>query len=265
MMPAAVDLLGIRVLVADDEPPARSELVYLLKQQPGIAGIYEAADGVEALQQVAAVRPHALLLDIQMPRLDGLALAETLAAWPAERPQIIFSTAYDEYAVNAFELNAVDYLLKPVQAARLTTALARVRERLACPGAQNPGLDQLLRQLGRESRLAKVPVEAGGRILLLDRREIQFITTGERETVIKTADGQYATRFSLQELESRLGAPFLRVHKAFVVDLSRVVEVIPWFQGNYYLVLSDAARTQIPVGRQFLKTVQEMLGLKPTH
>lgn len=265
MMPAAVDLLGIRVLVAEDEPPARSELVYLLQKQPGVAAVYEAGDGVEALQQVAAFRPHALLLDIQMPRLDGLSLAETLGAWPGERPQIIFTTAYDEYAINAFELNAVDYLLKPVQAARLTAALARVRERLTAPSAQAIDLEQVLRQLGRENRLAKIPVECGGRIRLLDRKDIRYVTTGEGDTVIRTVDGRYTARFSLQELESRLGAPFVRVHKAFVVDLSRVIEVIPWFQGNYYLVLGDAERTQIPVGRQYLKGVQELLGLKPAQ
>lgn len=253
---------GWRVLVVDDEPPARTELVYLLQQHPEVAEVYEAVDGVEALQSVAAVRPHILLLDIQMPRLDGLTVAQILCSWPGERPHILFSTAYDEYAVRAFELGAMDYLLKPVQAGRLAAALSRLRGRLAAPGSDAPALASFLRQIGREIWLAKVPVEHQGRILLLERSAIHYITTGSSGTLIRTGDGEYLTRFSLHELESRLGPPFLRVHKGYVVDLSRVAEVIPWFRGSYYLVLNDPAHTRIPVGRHHVRTVQEVLGLK---
>lgn len=262
MMPAAVPGTGLRVLVVDDEAPARSELAWLLQRQPDVAAVYEAEDGVEALAQMAAVRPHAVLADIQMPRLDGLALAQTLAAWPGERPHVIFTTAYDEYAVTAFELNAVDYLLKPVQAARLAGALARLHERLAAPAAAQVGHEALWRCLGRGARLAKVPVERGGRILLLDREEIHYVSTAGGAVLVKAAPGQFATRFSLQELEQRLGPPFHRVHKSFLVNLARVAEVIPWFNGSYYLVLSDPEHTQVPVGRQHVRAVQELLGLR---
>ncbi|HYG59507.1 MAG TPA: response regulator, partial [Symbiobacteriaceae bacterium] len=141
---------GLRVLVADDEPPARSELIYLLQREPGIGPICEAEDGLAALQRMAEFRPHAVLLDIQMPGVDGLTLAQTLEAWPGERPQVVFTTAYDEYAIAAFELNAVDYLLKPVQPVRLSRALARLQSRLTAPAPSPPDLEGLLRQMGRQ-------------------------------------------------------------------------------------------------------------------
>lgn len=257
-------ITGLRVLVVDDEAPARDELVYLLRKQPGIESVHEAADGVEALGLIASLRPHVLLLDIQMPLLDGLALAQTLLAWPEGRPQIIFVTAYDNYAVPAFEVNAIDYLLKPVQASRLAGAIARLRSRIQPPCPSSEELEGAMRQMGREVALTRLPVEHGGRILLLDRKEILYVTTEEGETVIRAAGQRYTSRFSLQELERRLGPPFRRVHKAYVVDLSRVVEVIPWFHGNYSLVLNDTERTQVPVGRQNVREIREILGLKST-
>lgn len=249
----------ITVLIVDDEAPARDELRYLLEQSGEAKVMAEAESGEDALNLVQEIKPQAVFLDVQMPGMDGLQVAEQLVA-AGRPPHIIFATAYDRYALRAFEYNAVDYLLKPFDPKRVANTIQRLKSRGTNEG-QGARIKSLLDQVGSARRHEKVPAEGSGRLLLLDRSDILFACTEGREVLLRTPSGRYRSKYSLAELEQRLGLGFLRVHKSYIVNLDRVKEVIPWFHGEFKLVLDDEARTEVPVGRSQVKEVREVLGI----
>jgi DNA-binding LytR/AlgR family response regulator len=198
-------------------------------------------------------RFDAVFADIQMPGLSGLELVQVLNALD-EPPAVVFVTAYDEYAVRAFELRAVDYLLKPVSRDRLRATLERLQTARGRTPAEpdsrvSPWLDRL-------------PVEAAGRTILVDLAEVRFAEARDNIVYVRTRDRTYPNRFSLQELERRLPTPpFLRIHRAFLVNLRCVVEIRPYFNGTYLLKVNDATDTDLTVSRGRVKDMRTLLGL----
>lgn len=237
----------MRVLIVDDERPARDKLRHLLAREPDISAIEEARDGVEALERLSTFAPDVLLLDIQMPEVSGLDLAASL---PAPAPLVVFITAYDEYAIRAFDANAIDYLLKPYDAPRLQRAMQRVRERLAqqraAANATLPSVTQLL-----------VPERSGTRIVKVD--QIQWIETADNYVLLHTADAAPLMRQTLAGLLEKLGPRFIRCHRRAAVQLDWVASIVNLDKGDGELLLRGGAR--VPLSRQYRADVTDRLTL----
>jgi len=252
----------MRVLIVDDERPARDKMRRLLEQESDVSAIEEARDGVEALERLPAFAPDLLLLDIQMPEITGLDVAASL---PAPAPLVVFVTAYDEYAIRAFDANAIDYLLKPYDQQRLQRALQRVRERLAQqraaltvqsmpPLLTDEAPPPLQHPLPAISQLL-VPERGGTRIVRVEH--IQWIETADNYVVLHTADGQPLMRQTLAGLVDKLGPRFLRCHRRAAVQLDWVVSVQHLDKGDGELILRSGAR--VPCSRQYRAEVMERL------
>ena len=243
----------MRILVVDDEPLARKRLIRLLQKFPDTEVVGEASNGREALQQIRAADPDLVFLDIRMPGLDGLAVARQAEA------TIVFTTAYDEYAVQAFESNAVDYLLKPVQEKRLALALERVRRRDAVESAR---VANLVRQVleGYEREAVRVTARIGNTVRVFDPREICRFHAEERYTTFLHQGKQVLLDETLNSLESRL-APlgFVRVHRAELVNLHRVA-ALHSEDGVAEVELADGQRA--PVSRRQAPELRRRLGLR---
>lgn len=239
----------MRLLIVDDERPARERLRRMLAQEPGIEAIEEAADGIDALERLPVFRPDALFLDIQMPELSGLELAVSL---PQPAPLVVFVTAFDEYAISAFDANAIDYLLKPFDAARLQRALQRLRERLraATPDAPLPAMAGA----NAVSKLL-VPERSGTRVVPV--ADIQWIETADNYVVLHTGTGQPLLRQTLTHLLGQLGERFVRCHRRAAVQVALVERVVPLDKGDCELVLRGGA--VVPCSRQYRQAVLERL------
>jgi two-component system, LytTR family, response regulator len=244
---------ALRVLVVDDEPLVRRGLRALLGEESGIELVAEARNGREALALIRAERPDLVFLDVQMPGLSGLGVLEALA--PEERPAVVFVTAFDRYAVHAFDLHAVDYLLKPFDEERFRTALGRARERLR-PGT-NPGTRAALDALLAELRSAATPgdtpdrlaVREGGRIVLVPVGEIDWIEAADNYVRLHRAGGYHLLRESLARLEQTLDPKrFARIHRSAIVNLSRVRALEPLSGGEYEVILEGGRRLTLSRG-----------------
>jgi two-component system LytT family response regulator len=236
----------MRILIVDDERPARDKLRRMLAQEAGIDAVDEAQDGIEALARVADFRPDALFLDIQMPELSGIELAASL---PQPAPLVVFVTAYDQYAIAAFDANAIDYLLKPYDQARLQRALQRLRERRAAvPPAPQAAPALPVRQL-------LVSERGGTRVVRVE--DIQWIETADNYVVLHTANGAPLLRQTLAGLVASLGPSFARCHRRAAVRLDWIERVVPLEKGDCELVLRGGAR--VPCSRQYRAGVVEKL------
>lgn len=234
----------LKALVVDDEAPARSELRFLLDELGGVVVVGEASNAAEALQLIRAIPYDVVFLDVDMPGLTGMELAEALNA--ADRsPAIIFVTAHSEYAVKAFQVAATDYLVKPVESDRLRQAVERLR-----PAQETP------------ARIERIPVEKGGRKLLLQVGDIFYIMAKDDYSYIYATEERYLSTLSLAQLETRLEPQgFFRVHRRYVVNLSQVKEVVPMYGGTMLLTLKDAGASQVPASRRRVPTLKRALGL----
>jgi two-component system response regulator LytT len=238
----------IRTLVVDDEKLARDRLTGYLASVDGVELIGQAGDGVEALRMITELRPELVFLDVQMPGMDGF---QVLKALPEPLPHVVFATAYDEYAIRAFEVEAVDYLLKPFTRPRLEETVARVRARL---NGDQPGgdLTAMLRRLEERQKvyLSQVPVYSGKRILILPVEEILWFGVEYRLIYAHTRERPLMTNYTLRELEERLDPEmFFRAHKSSLVNLKHVKEIVPWFGGRYKLVMRDQAGSEVGLSR----------------
>lgn len=242
----------MRILIVDDERPARDKLRRLLAQEPGIAAIEEARDGVEALEKIASFAPDAIFLDVQMPEVSGLEVAASL---PAPAPLIVFATAFDEYAVPAFDANAIDYLLKPFDAERLQRALQRLRERLAArTGAAGAvTLPQAQPQVPPGAPLRQLLVTERGVTRVVRVEDIQWLETADNYVVLHTADSAPLLRQTLTDLLDSLGGEFFRCHRRAAVRLSAVEKIDQ--QGQ--LVLRNGILA--PLGRSYKTALLEAL------
>jgi two-component system LytT family response regulator/two-component system response regulator LytT len=273
--------LPLTALIIDDEPLARQELLYLLQSAEGVEVVAQGSNGIEAVELVRTHRPDVLFLDVQMPGLDGFAVLKKLIDKKMELPQIVFATAFDQYAVRAFEVNAVDYLLKPFDRKRVLKTIEKVRARIAGHAIQagradsgvdapstDDRLDALLRLVEERTQPAKpqtgkVIVRVQGRLLLVDHREICFasIAGGAISVVTRTVEGQSNCR-TLEELMEQLDLEkFWRAHRSFIVNIQHIREVVPWFKSSYQLRMDDAKKTEIPVSRAQTKRLRELFNL----
>jgi len=247
---------ALRVLIVDDEAPARAELIYMLQRVGNVETVDEAETVVDALALLQSREYDVVFLDIRMPGVNGLEAMKVINELP-RRPPVVFVTAYDEHAVEAFEVAAVDYLLKPVAEVRLRRTLERIanpRGALQLAALEGPSPHQM--------RLRKLPVEHNGRTVLLRVADIRYISAKGDYAIVRTFDAEYQTRLPLAELCERLGpSGFLRVHRSYVVNLEHVLEVHPFFGGTYVLVMNDKGRSEVPVSRSSVRTLRAALGL----
>ena len=235
----------MRVFIVDDEAPARRELRYLLEQAEGVEVVGEASNGTEALKGISQTRPQVVFLDIQMPGLSGLELAQVLAEFPT-KPLLVFATAFQEYALEAFEVEAFDYLMKPFGQERVAKTVMKAARALAATGAREPG-----------EPCRKIPLYLGEAIIPTAPDRILFARSEEGEVVVHARDGRYRSRFTLNELEQKLAVSgFVRVHRSFLVNTNLVRQVIPWFNGSYKLIMDDREQTEIPVSRYNVKDLK---------
>jgi two-component system LytT family response regulator/two-component system response regulator LytT len=285
--------MPISALIIDDEQLARDELRYLLDQVGGVDVVAQGTNGIEAVALIEEFRPDLVFLDVQMPGLDGFAVIQRLMDRNRQRtnageeaeplPQIVFATAYDQYAVRAFDVNAVDYLLKPFDFKRVQQAVERVRGRLAVDGTNGANgsngnsarsaadspiesqLDELLRLLNRPqgAQPAKLIVQAQSRLLLIDQAEICYaaIDEGVIRVVTQHFEGQSKCRTLEELLELLDAAVFWRAHRGFVVNINHIREVVPWFKSSYQLRMNDKRQTEIPVSRAQTKRLRELFNL----
>jgi two-component system LytT family response regulator/two-component system response regulator LytT len=257
-----------RVLVADDEQLAREELCFLLEQSGGLEVVGQATDGPSALRLTGELEPDLLFLDVQMPGLTGFEVARRLIQ-QAVLPQIVFVTAFDQYAVDAFSVNAVDYLLKPVDSARLAQTLERVHQRLATAQASRlpltpEDLEKVIEAVqARHGRRDQLAVRVGERFVLVQAEEIVHASLVDEAILVvtNTVSGTSNHR-TLDELQARLDpAVFWRVHRSHLVNITRIKEIVPWFSRNYLLKMKDPKATEIPVSRTQTRRLREYLQL----
>jgi two-component system response regulator LytT len=256
----------LRVMVVDDEQLARDELCYQLERLGDVQVVAQAGNGFEALTAADRVDPDLVFLDIQMPGLSGFEVARRLLDRQAETPAVVFVTAFDQHAIEAFEVNAVDYLLKPVEVARLEQALARVRRRLSLerPGPLNDQLERIVKMMtNRQIRRDQVAVKVGERFLLVQADEIIFASLADESINIVTGQVSGTSNHrTLDELQARLDPEvFWRVHRSHLVNINKIKEIVPWFSRNYILRMKDAKSTEIPVSRTQTRRLREYLKL----
>lgn len=233
----------IRVVIADDEPLARERIRTLLDDHVDFTLVAECGDGEETVRVLAEEKPDLVFLDVQMPELDGFGVINAFSA--AQRPWVVFITAYDEHAVRAFEVNAIDYLLKPVEPRRFEAAIARVRERLAQPaGDRDAALEAVLTELRKsKGHAARLVVRDGSKVTFVRTDEIDWIDASGNYARLHVGGAVHLLREPLKVLEGRLDPDrFLRVHRSAIVNLERIVSVEPYFHGEYILTLKDGAR-----------------------
>jgi two-component system, LytTR family, response regulator len=246
----------LRLLIVDDEAPARDRLRRLLAGVEDVDVVGEAADGLQAVDMIGQQAPDVVLLDVQMPGLDGFGVIQALEAPPA----IIFVTAYDEYALRAFEVHALDYLLKPFSRERLAAALDRAREALAGEQDLAGRLAPLVEGLAAEGRyLLRLAVRDRDHIRLLSVEEVDWIGIEEEQVVVHVGEQAYPIRRTLAELEAGLDpARFFRAHRSAIVNLDRVREIVPWFKGSHILRLTTGA--EVDLSRSRARALRQMLG-----
>ena len=249
---------SIRTLVVDDEKLARDRLIGFLEKLGGVDVVGEATNGVEAVERIAQAKPDLVFLDVQMPGMDGFDVLKAIAR-PA--PHVVFATAYDDYAIRAFEVAAIDYLLKPFSRARVEEAIGRVRARLD-GGGTAVDVEELLKRIegGRKEHLRQVPIHAAKRILLVPVEDVMWFGVEYRLVYAHTAERAFMTNFTLRELEDRLDPElFFRAHKASLVNMRQVKEIVPWFGGRYKLVMRDQPGSEVPVSRAQARALRAKL------
>jgi two-component system LytT family response regulator/two-component system response regulator LytT len=257
----------LRTVVVDDEQLARDELCFLLGAIDGVEVVAQAANGVEALRIVEEHNPELVMLDVQMPGLTGFEVARRLLRAGFES-QLVFVTAYDRHAIEAFDVNAVDYLLKPVESGRLATAVDRVRRRLQSDrparSAPNGELDRLLQLLAdRQHRREQLAVKVGERFLLIQADEVVHVSVEDDVITVVTNSLSGTSNYrTLDELQAQLDpAVFWRVHRSHLVNINKIKEIVPWFSRNYILKMKDSRGSEIPVSRSQTKRLREYLRL----
>lgn len=272
-----ITLMSITAIIVDDEQLAREELQYLLDGAGEVEVLAQGTNGIEAVELIRNHRPDIVFLDVQMPGLDGFAVIKKLLETEHRHPlpQFIFATAFDQYAVRAFDVNAIDYLLKPFDRARVLQAVERAHKRVeenaggktTAELTNDPRLDTLLRLIeqspaGRPSR-GKIIVQAQNRLLLVDQSELCFASIDEGTITVATPsfEGQSRCR-TLEELLEQLDPSlFWRAHRSYVVNINHIKEVVPWFKSSYQLRMGDRKHTEIPVSRAQTRRLRELFNL----
>jgi two-component system LytT family response regulator len=253
--------MTIHALIIDDEPLARERIRSLLSSESDVRIAAECGNGREALRYISEQKIDLLFLDIQMPELDGIALMELIP--PEKVPFVIFTTAYDAFAVKAFEINAVDYLLKPFTKKRFLEALARVRTKFGS-GDKDLMLSQMLNTLRsvvkKQQFPEKIVVKADGKVRFIPAAEIRWVESDANYLRIHTPSGSALVRDTMTNFSKKLDpALFLRLHRTVIVNTSQIKELQPWLSDELVALLHDG--TKLPIGRTYRKSVNQFFGL----
>ncbi len=257
--------MKISALIVDDEQPARDELAFLLRGFPDVAVVGQGRNGIEAVNLIRELSPQLVFLDVEMPGLDGFGVIKRLLERKITLPFFVFSTAYDQYAVRAFEVNALDYLLKPIGKSRLETALDRVRRLIEESQSASQKLDRLVQMMAERppSTSGKIVVKTNGRLVLVDASDIVYasIQDGIINIVTIQIEGQSNFR-TLEDLQGALDSRiFWRIRRSHLINVNRIKEVMPWFKSSYQLKMGDRKQTEIPVSRNQTRKLRELLNL----
>jgi two-component system LytT family response regulator/two-component system response regulator LytT len=250
----------IKIVLVDDERPAREELRFLLEQNPNIKIIGEFASGAQAIEHIPGLQPAVIFMDVHLQDMDGLDVVRALQQLDVHA-SVVFATAFDVHAIHAFELNAVDYILKPFSQERLRVTIDRIQQRLQPNDLElSRKITQLIQEIGIKQRPRKLTATCKGRVVLIDPQELLYVVAEGRYASLVTAQKIWPTTFSLQEIQERLDpVQFLRTHRAYIVNLDRIKEVIPWFNATYKIVMDEENSPEIPVSRTYIKVLKERL------
>ncbi len=256
--------MPLSAVIVDDEQLARDELAFLLKSIGDVEVVAQGKNGLEGVNLIKEHSPDLVFLDVQMPGLDGFGVLKKLMDRRVPLPQIIFATAYDQYAVKAFEVNAVDYLLKPFDKKRVSQSVQRARRLRQSDAPPSERLEALVRTLeSPKAPPSRILIKAAGRLYLVDQKDICFasIEDGVITVVTHTMEGQSNCR-TLEELLANLDSNlFWRAHRSYLVNINRIKEVVPWFKSSYQLRLDDRKQSEIPVSRAQTKRLRELFRL----
>ncbi len=255
----SADLRPTKVLIVDDEPLARAHLRELLAESGGVDVMGECGDGREAVRRILAEAPDLVLLDVQIPELDGFGVVREVGA--ERMPMVIFVTAYDEYALQAFDVAALAYLLKPVNREKFATALERARTLMRAGSSTETAsrLGKLLERMS-ESRPQgdRLSLKIDGRVLFVGIDEIDWLEANDNHVKVHIGQRTHQVRSTMASFEERLPpGKFLRIHRSTMVNVRRIVEVQPWFAGDYVFILSGGAR--LTSGRSYRQTIHEFM------
>ena len=259
--------MSISALIVDDEQLARDELAYLLKNSEDVNVVAQGKNGLEAVNLIKEHNPDLVFLDVQMPGLDGFGVIKKLLDKRIRLPKIVFATAFDQYAVKAFEVNAVDYLLKPFDKKRVAQAVSKARAQQGVADGPSEKFETLVRMLESQKQPAsKILLKALGRMFLVDQRDICYAWIEEGVISVVTGgptgmEGQSNCRTLEELLESLDSKLFWRAHRSYLVNVNRIREVVPWFKSSYQLRMDDKKQTEIPVSRAQTKRLRELFGL----
>ncbi|HEY7351946.1 MAG TPA: LytTR family DNA-binding domain-containing protein [Terriglobales bacterium] len=259
--------MSLSALIVDDEQLARDELAYLLKNIGNVDVVAQGKNGLEAVNLIREHNPDLVFLDVQMPGLDGFGVIKKLLDKKVPLPKIVFSTAFDQYAVRAFEVNAVDYLLKPFDRNRVAQSVERARSMTSDASTPSEKLDTLVRMLeSQKPQTSKILLKAAGRLFLVNQKDICFASIEDGIITVVTSgingmEGQSNCRTLEELLDSLDPNLFWRAHRSYLVNKNRIKEVVPWFKSSYQLRMDDKKQTEIPVSRAQTKRLRELFGL----
>lgn len=252
----------INCVIVEDEVPAAQELKYILEQHKELSIKATAYDGNNGMKIIKEIEPEVVFLDINMPGINGLELARQIKEFK-ESIAIIFVTAYEQHALEAFEVEALDYVLKPFDEIRIDKTVDRVVHKYSF---SKPELDialkmnEIITRLTEEDKTAKkVPCEHNGKIVLIDIKDIYYCYIEGEKVYVKTIDQKYSAIFNLCKLEEK--TKFFRAHRSFLVNLNKVKEMFSWFNGSYKVVMDDIDKTEIPVSRNNVKKLRNLLDI----
>jgi two-component system LytT family response regulator/two-component system response regulator LytT len=264
---SARSTMPLSAVIVDDEQLARDELAYLLKNAGEINVVAQGKNGVEAVNLIREHNPDLVFLDVQMPGLDGFGVIKKLLDRKVPLPKIVFATAFDQYAVKAFEVNAVDYILKPFDKKRVAQSIEKARLKIESGSGPEEKFDALVRMLeSQKQQTAKILIKAAGRLFLTDPKDVCYATIEDGVITVATSghagmEGQSNCR-TLEELFENLDANlFWRAHRSFLVNINHIREVVPWFKSSYQLRMDDKKQTEIPVSRAQTRRLRELFNL----
>lgn len=256
--------MSLSVVIVDDEQLARDELAYLLEDEQDLDVVAQGKNGIEAVNLIKEFAPDIVFLDVQMPGLDGFGVIKKLLEKRAPLPQIVFATAFDQYAVKAFEVNAVDYVLKPFDKKRVHQAIEKAKRNVEPTETPVGRLDALVKALeSQKTQSSKVLLKAAGRLFLVDQKDICYaaIEDGVITVVASHLEGQSNCRTLEELLDSLEPSMFWRAHRSYLVNINRIKEVVPWFKSSYQIRMDDRKQTEIPVSRAQTKRLRELFRL----
>lgn len=253
----------MRCIIVEDEIPAADELSYIISKHDSIEVEGIAHDGENGMKLIRDKKPDAVFMDINMPLQNGIKLATKVKELDSSI-EIIFVTAYEEYAIKAFEVNALDYILKPFDEKRISITISRLEAKWKSKKKDSEELpniiNEIINKIDKEEKLVKkIPCERNGKIILVDTKDIYFCYIEDEKTYIKTKDDSFLVGYTLYQIEEKTN--FFRAHRSYLVNMDNIKELYSWFNGTYKLVMNDLQKTEVPISRNNVKKLKELLGI----